>query len=98
MDNQANADELLYGSNLSLFEKLKLLAEWSPLLGRLQAVISAKDPYEQALAIVAALEWAAGKTGTSIDDQAMEHIEAVLRSDAGKAAFEWVLKKVKGEA
>lgn len=98
MDNQTSADELLYGSNLSLFEKLKLLAEWSPLLGRLQTVISATDPHEQALAIVGALEWAAGKTGTAIDDQAMEHIEAILRSEAGKAAFQWVVKKIKGEA
>lgn len=86
-----------YGSNLSLFEKLKLLAEWSPLLGKLQAVITATDPHEQALAVVSALEWAAGKTGTAIDDEALEHIEAILRSEAGKKGFEWAVRKVTGK-
>ena len=89
-----NENPELYGSNLSLFEKLKLLAEWSPLLGKLQAIVTAPDPHEQALAIIGALEWAAGKTGTAIDDEAMQHIEAILRSDAGKAAFQWAVKKV----
>lgn len=89
-----NENPELYGSGLSLLEKLKLLAEWSPLLGKLQAVIASTDPHDQALAIVSVLEWAAGKTGTAIDDQALEHIEAILRSDAGKNAFQWVVKKV----
>lgn len=88
----------VYGASLPLLDKLKLLAEWAPLLGRLQAVVSADDPHEQALAVVGALQWAAGKSGTEIDDEALEHIEAVLRSDAGKAAFQWVVKKVTGEA
>lgn len=83
-----------FGSSLSLFDKLKLLAEWSPLLGKLQGVITATDPHSQALAVVAALEWAAGKTGTALDDEAIEHIEAILRSEAGKAAFQWAVKKV----
>lgn len=89
-----NDNPELYGSSLSLLEKLKLLAEWSPLLGKLQSVVTATDPHEQALAIVGALEWAAGKTGTAIDDEAMQHIEAILRSDAGRAAFQWVVQKV----
>lgn len=89
-------EEEVYGSSLSLFEKLKLLAEWSPLLGKLQAIVSADTPHTQALAVVAAIQWAAGKTGTEIDDEALEHIEAILRSDAGKAAFQWVLAKAGG--
>lgn len=96
MDEAPQVDQ--YGNSLSLIEKLKLLAEWSPLLGKLQNIVTASDPHAQALAVVAAIQWAAGKTGTEIDDEALEHIEAVLRSDAGKAAFAWVLKKAKGEA
>lgn len=85
-----------YGDSLSLLSKLKLLAEWAPLLGRLQAVVSAENPQEQALAIVKALQWAAGKSGTQIDDEALEHIEAVLRSPEGAAAFQWVVAKIQG--
>lgn len=87
-----------FGAGMPLLEKLKLLAEWSPLLGKLQGIVTATEPHDQALAIVSALQWAAGKSGTEIDDEALEHVEAVLRSDAGKAAFAWVIAKVKGEA
>ncbi len=86
----------LYGAGMPLFEKLKLLAEWAPLLGRLQSIMDANGPHEQALAIVKVLQWAVGKSGTTVDDEALEHIEAVLKSDEGKAAFEWVVGKLKG--
>lgn len=89
-------EEELYGAGLPILEKLKLLAEWAPLLGRLQAVIDADTPEAQALAIVKALQWAAGKSSTEVDDEALYHIEAVLKSDEGRAAFNWVVQKVQG--
>lgn len=89
-------EEELYGAGMPILEKLKLLAEWAPLLGRLQAVMDASTPEEQALAIVKALQWAAGKSSTEIDDEALYHIEAVLKSAEGKAAFGWVVNKVRG--
>lgn len=87
----------IYGANLPLFDKLRLLAEWAPLIGRLQAVMDAKTPHEQSLAVVKALQWAAGKSGTEIDDEATQHIEAVLRSPEGKAAFQWAVAKLTGD-
>ena len=89
-------EEELYGAGLPLLDKLKLLAEWAPLLGRLQSVLDAKDEHEKALAIVKALQWAAGKSGTEVDDEALDHIEAVLKTPEGKAAFDWVVAKVGG--
>lgn len=89
-------EEELYGAGMPILEKLKLLAEWAPLLGRFQAVMDASTPEEQALAIVKALQWAAGKSSTDIDDEALYHIEAVLKSDEGKAAFGWIVNKVRG--
>lgn len=86
----------IYGANMPLFDKLRLLAEWAPLIGRLQAVMDAKTPHEQSLAVVKALQWAAGKSGTEIDDEATMHIEAVLRSPEGKAAFQWAVAKLTG--
>ncbi len=81
-----------------LLEKLKLLAEWSPLLSRLQLVAIAKTPHEQALAVVSTLQWAAGKSDTTIDDEALKHVEAVLKTAEGQAAFEWALGKLFGGA
>lgn len=86
--------EDLYGANLPILEKLKLLAEWAPLLGRLQVVISADKPYEQAVAVVKALQWAAGKSDLEVDDEALFHLEAVLKSAEGQAFFQWIVSKV----
>lgn len=86
--------EDLYGANLPILEKLKLLAEWAPLLGRLQVVISADKPYEQAVAVVKALQWAAGKSDLEVDDEALFHLEALLKSAEGQAFFQWIVSKV----
>lgn len=91
-------DEELYGAGFPLFEKLKLLAEWAPLLAQLQAIGAAKTPHDQALAVVQTLQWAAGKSMNSIDDEALWHVEAVLSTPEGKAAFEWAYAQVGGES
>lgn len=83
---------------MSLFDKLRLLSEWSPLLGQIQIIAAAKDPHTQALAVVDALQFAAGKTPTELDDELLEHIEAVLRTDEGAALFAWVVEKAKSAA
>lgn len=92
MDNMT--DEEIYGAPFPLIEKLRLLAEWAPLLGRLQAVGSAKTPHDQAVAVVQTLQWAAGKSMTAIDDEALDHIEKVLKTPEGKAFFDWAVGKV----
>lgn len=90
-----NEDEL-YGAGFPLFEKLKLLAEWAPLLARLQGVMDAETPHEQALAGVRALQWAAGKSETKVDDEALFHIEAVMKTDEWKSLMLWGESKLKG--
>jgi len=91
-------DEQEFGAGLDLFSKLKLLAEWAPLLNRLKMVALAKEPHDQALAVVSALQWAAGKSTTDIDDQALAHVEAVLKTKEGQAMFNWVVGKIGGAA
>lgn len=88
------SDEEIYGAGLPIFEKLKLLAEWAPLIGRLQAVLDANTPLERATGIVKALQWAAGKSNTTLDDEALYHLEAVLKTAEGQAFFNWVVKQV----
>jgi hypothetical protein len=90
MDN----NEEVYGAGMPLLERLKLIAEWAPLIGRLQAVMDADTPYDQATAVVKTLQWAAGKSQTSLDDDALFHLEAVLKTPEGQAFFNWVVGKV----
>lgn len=85
-----------FGAGLPLLDKLKLLAEWSPLLARAQDVLAAETPHKRALAIIDCLQWAAGKSGTQVDDEALEHLEAVLGSPEGKAFFDWCVEKING--
>lgn len=86
----------IYGARMPLLDKLRLIAEWSPMLARLQSVAMAETPHDRAVALVDALQWAAGKSDTTLDDEALEHIEAVLKTAEGKAAFEWLVGKVIG--
>lgn len=87
-------EEEVYGDGLSFLAKIKLLTEWAPLIARLQVILEAKSPHDRATAIVDALQWAAGKSNTEIDDEALFHIEAILKSNEGKAAFDWAVQKV----
>ena len=89
-------DEQEFGAGLDLFAKLRMLAEWAPLLNRLQMIALAKEPHDQALAVVSALQWAAGKSANEIDDQALAHVEAVMRTKEGQEMFNWVVEKIGG--
>ncbi len=89
-------EEEIYGAGFPLLDRLKLLAEWAPLLAQLQIIGSAQSPHEQAVAIVKTLQWAAGKSTTSLDDETLKHVEAVLRTKEGKEAFEWAYAKIAG--
>ena len=86
--------EDLYGASLPILDKLKLLAEWAPLLGRVQVIMDAQTPYDQALAVVKALQWAAGKSDVDVDDEALFHLEALLKTPEGQAFFQWIVSKV----
>lgn len=88
----------MYGARVPLLDKLRMIAEWSPMLARLQAVAMASTPHDRAVALVDALQWAAGKSDTTLDDEALEHVEAILRTAEGKAAFDWVVGKATGGA
>lgn len=88
-------EEIEYGA-FPLIEKLKLLAEWAPLLSRLQLVAVAKTPHEQALAVVSTLQWAAGKSETDIDDQALRHFEALLKTKEAQEFINWSLEQIFG--
>ena len=87
-------DDQEFGVGLDLFSKLRMLAEWAPLLNRLQMIALAKEPHDQALAVVSALQWAAGKSANTIDDEALAHVEALLKTSEGQAFFNWAIEKI----
>lgn len=81
---------------MSIFEKLRLLAEWSPLFTQVQVALAAEDPHDQAVAVIDALQFAAGKTNVEFDNEALAHLEAILKSEEGRAFFAWIVEQIKG--
>jgi len=77
-----------YGA-LSLVGKIALLAQWAPLLAKLEAVAVAKTPAEKAVAIIAALRMAADKTPTDKDNDLLTLVEAVIKTPEGLALVNW---------
>lgn len=77
-----------YGG-LSIVGKIQLLAQWAPLLAKLEAVATAKTPAEKAVAIIAALRLAADKTSTEKDNNVLDLIENVLKTPEGLALVNW---------
>lgn len=88
---EVNLDDERFGAGgMPILDQLRLLANWGPLLGHLQAVATAPTAREKALAILRALMFAAGKTNTPVDDEVVKHLEAILRSPEGAALFDWL--------
>jgi hypothetical protein len=77
-----------YGG-LSLVGKIALLAQWAPLLAKLEAVATAKTPQDRSLALVAALRLAADKTATDKDNDVLTLVENVLKTPEGAALVNW---------
>ena len=79
---------------MSLFEKLRLLAEWSPLLTYLQKLAGETDIHAKAVLVAEAAEWIAGRTDVEWDDELTEHISDILVSEEGERLVRWILERL----
>lgn len=70
---------------MSIFEKLRLLNEWSPVLGFGQRYIAESDPHKRAIIVGEAGEWLTSKTKNEIDDKYVGHLVAILKSPEGES-------------
>ncbi len=81
--------------NLTIWEKIRILQEWSPLVTYVQAFIATPDTHQKSLIVADCCEWLASKsTGTKVDDELVAHLEAVLKSPQGEAFLRWAVAKV----
>jgi hypothetical protein len=69
----------------SVFEQLRLVQQWMPLLGFGQRWLSETDPHRRALVAVDAAEWLASKTENRLDDQLVRRVEDILKTPQGEA-------------
>lgn len=89
------SDENNYGSNLSIWDKVRLIQQWAPVLTFAQTFVATPDPHRKALVVADCCEWLAAKTGgTTVDDELVSHLSAILRSEEGEKFLRWAISKV----
>lgn len=85
-----------YGANLSIWEQLRLLSAWSPLIAYGQRFVQEVDPYKKGLVVAEAAEWLASKTDTTADDQLARLLADVLKTKEGEQLVRFLLLQVGG--
>lgn len=92
---QGTADEYAkYGDRLSIWQQLALLQKFAPLIGYGQRFVNTSDPYAQGLIVAECGEWLASHTASTLDDEIVRHLAAVLRTKEGEQLVRLVLGKV----
>ena len=76
----------------SVADKIKLIVEWSPLIGLIQAIPVAPDPRSKTVAVVNLLEFCANKTPVAFDEELLALIEAILLTAEGGMLIDWCAK------
>jgi hypothetical protein len=79
---------------MNIFEKLRLLAEWSPLLTYMQTLAAEDDIHAKAVIVAEALEWVATRTEIEWDDELASHVSDILVSEEGEVFVRWILEKI----
>lgn len=79
---------------MNLFEKLKLLAEYAPVLSFLQKFAEESDYHAKGLILADIAEWISSKTDLEWDDELVDHISDILRSEEGEAFVRWILSQL----
>jgi hypothetical protein len=87
-------EEFGFNRGLSIWDKLRIIQEWAPLVTYIRAFSVESDAHRQSLIIADACEWLASKTETRLDDEFVSHLAAVLRSPQGESFVRWIVKKV----
>ena len=81
-----------YG-DISVWQKIQLISEWSPLLSYGQRFLQEQDAAKKSVVVLDGIEWLSSKTETKFDDELAAHLSAVLKSDEGVALVKWVVGK-----
>jgi hypothetical protein len=88
------AEEQQYGNTLTIWQALRLLQTWHPLVGYGQRFVQTIDPYGKALVVAEACEWLAAKTDSQLDDQLVRHVAEVLKTKEGEQLVRFCLLQV----
>ena len=86
------AEEAQYGTNLNIWQAIRLLQTWSPLIAYGQRFVNTVDPYQKSLIVAEAAEWLASKTDATADDQLVRLLADVAKTKEGEALVRFGLQ------
>ena len=79
-----------------MFTRIRLLVEYAPLLGYAQEIVNTDDLHKRMLLVMEAAELLANRSDTTVDDDVLRLISAVLESEEGEALFHYIVDSLKG--
>lgn len=82
-----------YGNTLNIWQALRLLSAWQPLIAYAQRFLAEPDPYRKGIVVAEALEWVASKTDSGLDDEVVKLVGDILRTKEGEALVRWGVAK-----
>lgn len=88
------AEQAEYGNSLNIWQALKLLQTWAPLVNYAREFAATTDPYKKSLVVSQACEWLASKTDSPVDDGLVRHVADVLKTSEGEALVRFCLAQV----
>lgn len=88
------AEEVKYGSTLNIWQALRLLNAYAPLVQFGKRFMAEADPYKKGLIVAEACEWVASKTDAQLDDQVVALIGDILRTKEGEQLVRWCIAQV----
>jgi hypothetical protein len=88
------AEQQQYGDVLNIWQALRLLQTWAPLVNYAREFVATVDPYKKSLVVAQAAEWLASKTDATADDQLVRHLSAVLKTKEGEELVRFCLYQV----
>ena len=88
------AEEQQYGNNLNIWQALRLLQTYAPLVQYAQRFLGETDPYRKGLIVAEAVEWVASKTDAKADDELVALLGDLLRTDEGEKLVRWCVAQV----
>lgn len=80
-----------YGTSLNIWQAIRLLQAWSPLISYGQQFMAESDPYRKGLIVSQAAEWLAAQTDSNVDDQLVRRLAAVARTKEGEDLIRYSL-------
>lgn len=85
------AEEQQYGNSLNIWQAIRLLQTWSPLIQYGQRFMAESDPYKKGIIVAQAAEWLAAQTDSELDDQLVRRLAAVAQSKEGEDLIRYCL-------